>query len=98
MYTQNPPSPYVPCPRCGNPYPQPVGYTLWGGFIGPKLLKHVKCHQCGYTFNGKTGQSNDKAILLYLTVPVVVLVLLLMACLICSAMSSASTSFIPLLF
>lgn len=56
---------YKPCYSC-----QKIDYTKvrsswWGGLLGPQLLNHVKCNNCGTTYNGKTGQSNKKAILLY---------------------------------
>lgn len=57
---------YAPCPKCGSTDAKPVGYTMWGGYIGPKLLSHVKCQNCGTAYNGKTGQSNNLAIILYL--------------------------------
>jgi hypothetical protein len=31
----------------------------------------VKCNQCGTKFNGKTGQSNNTAIAIYLAISVV---------------------------
>jgi uncharacterized protein (DUF983 family) len=39
--------------------------TWWGGALGPYLLTHVKCPECGMTYNGKTGQSNTTAIIIY---------------------------------
>ena len=54
------------CPRCrADVEPLPVSYTWWGGFLGPKLLSHVECPQCRGRFNGKTGQDNTSAIVLY---------------------------------
>ena len=72
-YYQQPPyqpnqmgaSPYVPCPRCRMPSPQPVKFTWWGGMLGPKMLSHVKCQQCGLAYNGKSGQSNTTGIVIY---------------------------------
>lgn len=61
-------SAYVPCPRCQMPSPQPVKFTWWGGVLGPKLLSHVKCQQCGMTYNGKSGQSNTTSIVIYTVV------------------------------
>jgi hypothetical protein len=58
-------SPYVPCPQCQMPSPQPVKFTWWGGLLGPKMLSHVKCQQCGLAYNGKSGQSNTKGIIIY---------------------------------
>lgn len=58
-------SEYVPCPQCRTPDPDKVGFTWWGGLIGPRLLKHVRCKTCGTTYNGKTGRSNTKGIVIY---------------------------------
>jgi hypothetical protein len=32
------------------------------------MLTHVKCHGCGLGYNGKTGESNDAKIKIYLIV------------------------------
>jgi hypothetical protein len=42
-----------------------VGFTWWGGIIGPKLLNHVKCQRCGTGYNGKSGKSNTTGIVIY---------------------------------
>src|SRR4051812_4216844 len=55
----------VHCPKCGDPRSRPVAFTWWGGFIGPKLLSHVKCLTCGTAYNGKTGRYNTTGILIY---------------------------------
>jgi hypothetical protein len=36
--------------------------------IGPKLISHVECPNCGTRYNGKTGRSNNAAIAIYLAV------------------------------
>ena len=69
---------FEPCPRCGYDSPSKVRFTLWGGLVGPRLLHHVKCPGCGMKYNGKTGQSNTRAIVLYLTLPPLVAILLLL--------------------
>src|SRR5437764_1334831 len=56
---------YAPCPRCQRPDPEKVGFTWWGGVIGPRMLSHVKCRWCGMQYNGKTGQSNTTGIIIY---------------------------------
>lgn len=57
------------CPKCNQETePTPVGFTLWGGAIGSRLLSHVQCTHCGGRFNGKTGKSNDAAIAIYIAV------------------------------
>lgn len=58
-------SEYVPCPRCRRPDPEQVKFTWWGGMLGPRLLKHVKCNGCGLAYNGKSGQSNTTNIVIY---------------------------------
>jgi len=56
---------HVPCPKCGSKNVEPVRFTWWGGTLGPRLLNHVKCKECGTTYNGKTGKSNLPYIILY---------------------------------
>ena len=58
----------APCPSCGGTYAKPIGFTWWGGVLGPKLFSHVKCIGCGAAFNSKTGQSNNTKIAIYLGV------------------------------
>jgi uncharacterized Zn finger protein len=72
---------YMPCPKCGNSDVnaiQKVGYTLWGGALGPKLFNHVKCTKCGTTYNGKTGQSNTTNIIIYTVVVFIIVFLIYM--------------------
>jgi predicted nucleic-acid-binding Zn-ribbon protein len=59
---------YQPCPKCASEKAVAVDFTWWGGIVGPKMFTHVKCIQCGTTFNGKTGKSNQTAIAIYVTV------------------------------
>jgi hypothetical protein len=63
---------YKPCPKCSATTAQPIGFTWWGGVVGPKLFTHVKCQSCGMAYNGKTGRSNDQAIAIYLGVSTVI--------------------------
>ena len=58
-------SEYVPCPSCSSTRSKMVGFTWWGGILGPKLLTHVKCPDCGTAYNGKTGGSNTTGITIY---------------------------------
>ena len=61
--------PAMQCPQCrGEAEPRPVGFTWWGGLIGPRLFNHVECPRCGARFNGRTGQSNTTAIAIYMVV------------------------------
>lgn len=61
-----PPAPQaVHCPKCGSVHSRAPSFTWWGGAIGPRLLNHVKCLDCGAGYNGKTGRSNTAAIIVY---------------------------------
>jgi ribosomal protein S27E len=60
---------YADCPNCDAPGDaSPVGFTWWGGILGPRLLSHVRCNDCGTCYNGSSGKSNDTAILIYVLV------------------------------
>ena len=63
---------YAPCPNCGQINAEKVKYTWWGGALGPSLMSHVKCQNCGTQYNGKTGKSNQTNIILYFAVLAVV--------------------------
>lgn len=68
------------CPQCqSEDPPQPVGFTWWGGLVGPRLLNHVKCGRCGARFNGRTGLSNTTAITIYLIVVTTLAIALVVA-------------------
>jgi transposase-like protein len=56
---------YASCPRCSSTNTRPVKSTWWGGRLGPAILTHVQCANCGATYNGKTGTSNKPFIALY---------------------------------
>jgi transposase-like protein len=58
-------SDYVDCPYCGSSDVKKVSFTWWGGYLGPSMLTHVKCRDCQATFNGKTGESNTRGIVIY---------------------------------
>jgi hypothetical protein len=62
---------YEPCPQCEAPNPQRVKWTAWGSFYGPAMLSHVRCQECGYCYNGKTGKSNAIAATIFVMVPLV---------------------------
>ena len=65
---------YAPCPFCNARNAEKIKFTWWGGLLGPKLLKHVKCLGCGKGYNGKTGKDNTTNIVIYsIVVAVVVL-------------------------
>lgn len=63
---------YAPCPKCSCTRAKKAGFTWWGGYVGPKLLTHVKCEECGTAYNGKTGQSNARAIFIYNVIGLIV--------------------------
>jgi hypothetical protein len=56
---------YASYPRCSSTQAVPVERTWWGGRVGPRILTHVECEDCGATYNGKTGTSNVAFIALY---------------------------------
>jgi hypothetical protein len=61
--------PYAECPNCGCPgHATRVGFTWWGGIIGPALFTHVRCRDCDTCYNGKTGNYNTTAIAIYVSV------------------------------
>ena len=59
--------------------PTPVRFTWWGGILGPRILNHVKCNGCGFSYNGKTGHPNTQGILVYSVVMGVVGIIILAA-------------------
>ena len=71
------PRPYKPCPRCGSPEAERVVFTFWGSFYGPALLTHVRCPECGYAYNGRTGRSNLLPAILFVAVPLILIVAIL---------------------
>jgi hypothetical protein len=75
---RNTPTPtYAPCPNCKSVRARIIPFTWWGGVIGPRMLTHVKCLDCGTAFNGKTGRYNTNAIIIYNLVALAVGILLL---------------------
>ena len=59
------------CPKCGSSNRKMPGFTWWGGAIGPRLLNHAQCLDCGAGYNLKTGRSNTPAIIAYQVVMLV---------------------------
>ncbi|MBC8230928.1 hypothetical protein H8E77_15360 [bacterium] len=70
-------SEYVPCPKCGGSEVKKIGFTWWGGALGPRLLNHVKCQKCGTTYNGKSGKSNAIAIAVYSVIVLIIVIVVL---------------------
>ncbi|MBY0526081.1 MAG: hypothetical protein K2R98_21985 [Gemmataceae bacterium] len=68
---------YKPCPQCDSGGAKRVKYTMWGSFYGPILFTHVRCPECGYCYNGKTGRSNLVPAILFVTIPAILIVALL---------------------
>jgi predicted RNA-binding Zn-ribbon protein involved in translation (DUF1610 family) len=71
------PRSYKPCPRCGSPEAERVVFTFWGSFYGPALLTHVRCPECGYSYNGRTGRSNLVPAITFVAVPLILIVAIL---------------------
>jgi hypothetical protein len=70
---------YKPCPKCGTRNPEEVLWTAWGSFYGPKLFHHVRCADCGYGYNGRTGRSNIGPISICITVPLLLIIGIVLA-------------------
>jgi hypothetical protein len=63
---------YMTCPDCGSDAAQRVAFTWWGGFIGPMILNHVACRNCGSAYNGSSGKSNNVGIAIYTVVTLLI--------------------------
>jgi predicted RNA-binding Zn-ribbon protein involved in translation (DUF1610 family) len=68
---------YKPCPRCGEEGAKRVKWTPWGSFYGPALFAHVRCPVCGYAYNGKSGRSNFIPAIIFVTVPLLLILVIL---------------------
>jgi hypothetical protein len=64
---------FKPCPRCGGARPERVTWTPWGSFYGPALFTHVRCRECGYGYNGRTGRSNLVPAIFMVTIPLILI-------------------------
>jgi hypothetical protein len=64
---------YKPCPRCGGQDARQVIWTFWGSFYGPAMLTHVRCPDCGYAYNGRTGRSNLVPAVIFVTIPLLLI-------------------------
>ena len=72
---------WADCPNCGAPGDATrLTYTLWGGFIGPLFICHVRCNQCGATYNGKSGDYNTTRIIIWLAASWGIGLLILFSC------------------
>ena len=70
-------SEFAPCPSCSSTNARKMSFTWWGGVLGPAIFSHVKCQECGTTYNGKTGASNTVAITIYVLVSFVLAFIIL---------------------
>ncbi len=69
---------HADCPSCGcRGDATPVGFTWWGGILGPRLFSHVRCNRCGTAYNGKTGDYNTTKIAIYIIVTTAIAITLL---------------------
>jgi ribosomal protein S27E len=68
---------FVPCPKCAGRRAERVLFTFWGSFYMPALLTHVRCPDCGATYNGKTGGSNLGWAIGCFTVPLIIILAIL---------------------
>jgi phage FluMu protein Com len=60
---------WADCPNCGaRGDATRISFTFWGGILGPAILSHVRCNECGTAYNGKTGKDNTVAIVIYCAV------------------------------
>jgi hypothetical protein len=64
----------APCPKCQARTASKVGYTWWGGALGPRMFSVVKCQSCGQQYKGKTGAKLTTTIIVYQLIVVVVLI------------------------
>lgn len=62
---------YKRCPSCGASGAKRVLWTAWGSFYGPAMFTHVRCPECGYCYNGRTGRSNTLAATIFVSVPLI---------------------------
>jgi len=65
---------FKPCPRCGAVGAERVTWTPWGSFYGPALFTHVRCRECGYGYNGRTGRSNLVPAIFMVAIPLVLII------------------------
>lgn len=64
---------FKPCPKCGAGGAKRVTWTPWGSFYGPAMFNHVRCPQCDYKYNGKTGGSNLIPAIIFVTIPLLLI-------------------------
>jgi rubredoxin len=57
-----------PCPSCGGRDAEKVTFSWWGGMLGPRMIKQVRCRQCRSTFRGDSGKPDTGFIVGYVIV------------------------------
>ncbi len=57
-----------PCPSCGGRDAEKVTFSWWGGLLGPRLIKQVRCKRCSNTFRGDSGKPCTGFVVGYLIV------------------------------
>lgn len=60
------------CPKCQGAAVAKVKFTWWGGALGPKLFNVVRCGGCNCQYNGKTGASLTRTIIVYQVIAIAV--------------------------
>ena len=60
------------CPKCQGAAVAKVKFTWWGGALGPKLFNVVRCGGCNGQYNGKTGASLTRTIVVYQIIAIAV--------------------------
>jgi endogenous inhibitor of DNA gyrase (YacG/DUF329 family) len=70
---QAPQKGFKPCPRCGAEGARRVLFTFWGSFYGTALFNHVRCPECQYAYNGRTGRSNLIPAIIFVTIPLLII-------------------------
>jgi DNA-directed RNA polymerase subunit M/transcription elongation factor TFIIS len=68
---------FKPCPRCGADGAKRILWAPWGSFFGPALLCHVRCPECRCKYNGRTGRSNLIPVVIFATIPTLIILVLL---------------------
>jgi phage FluMu protein Com len=62
---------YVPCPNCDAPNPKKIKMTWWGSFYGAALFHVVRCRECGYSYNGRSGGSLVIPMVFFTVIPAI---------------------------
>jgi hypothetical protein len=62
---------FEPCPRCEASDPKKVKMTWWGSFYGAALFHVVRCRECGYSYNGRSGGSLTIPTIFFTVIPAI---------------------------